>query len=390
MNLDQRTPVPAWVRRTVAYGLAVLVLAAVCWLVFSVLLRLALVSFTLAVALLLTALVAPLASRLRRAGAPAAVAALVAVLLLIAVPVGIGLLLWVRVGQQIQDLQPALTAGIDGIRTWLTTGPLGLDSSQVDSLRDQVVGYIDRAVPSPVAGARTALHVLAALALAVFTVFFFVKDGARMWRWVIERTSRRYRAGVDGAGRQAWNALTGYVVGATVIAVVDAVLIGAGLFFVGVPLWLSLTLLTFVGAFVPILGATVSGAVAVLVTLVTDGSGDALIILAVVLVVQQVEGNLLQPLVMGRAVHLHPVVTLVAVTCGTLLLGISGAVVAVPLVAVAYSVAEYLRTSRPDGGSPPAGHGDPGASRADPAAGDSAAGDPDPGAEATTRDRRST
>jgi predicted PurR-regulated permease PerM len=124
---------------------------------------------------------------------------------------------------------------------------------------------------------------------------------------------------------------------------VDAVLIGAGLLVLGVPLWLSLTLLTFLGAFVPYVGAVLSGAVAVLVTLVTDGARDAVIILVIVLVVQQVEGNVLQPLVMRRAVHLHPVVTLLAVLSGTLLLGIPGAVLAVPLTAAIHEVYEHLR-----------------------------------------------
>jgi predicted PurR-regulated permease PerM len=128
------------------------------------------------------------------------------------------------------------------------------------------------------------------------------------------------------------------------VAAVDAVLIGAGLLIVGVPLWLSLTLLTFLGAFVPYFGAVLSGAVAVLITLVTDGGRDAVIILIVVLVVQQVEGNVLQPLVMRRAVHLHPVVTLLAVLSGTLLLGIPGAVLAVPLTAAAHEVCEHLRS----------------------------------------------
>ncbi len=348
----QPMPIPNWVRHTIAYSLAALAVAGVCWLIGVVLLRLGFVSFTLAVAVLMTALLAPLAGRLRRAGTPDGLAASLAVLLLIAVPAGIGLLLWVRVGNQVQDLRPALAAGIDDIRAWLTTGPLSLDPAQIDNLRDQVVNVVERGLPAPAAGARTALHVLGGLALAVFTVFFLLKDGDRMWQWVLERTPQQHRDRVDGAGRRTWTVLTGYVVGVTVIALVDAVLIGAGLFFVGVPLWLSLALLVFVGAYVPILGATLSGAVAVLVTMVTNGPGDAVIIVVVVLVVQQVEGNLLQPLVMGRAVHLHPVVTLVVVTAGTVLFGIAGAVLAVPVVAIAYGVAEYLRNNRGVSGSP--------------------------------------
>ncbi len=134
--------------------------------------------------------------------------------------------------------------------------------------------------------------------------------------------------------------------GVTAVALVDAVLIGAALAVVGVPLWLSLTLLTSLGAYVPYVGAIVSGVVAVLVTLVSEGVGDAVAILVVALLVQQLEGNVLHPVVMRRAVHLHPVVTLLATTSSSLLQGIPGAVVAVPVVAVSYGVVEYLRTSR--------------------------------------------
>ncbi len=148
-------------------------------------------------------------------------------------------------------------------------------------------------------GATTALRVLGAAIFVVFAVFFLVKDGAAMWRWALSWTPARHRHRVDGAGRRAWAALTSYTRGTAVVATTDAVLIGAGLLLIGVPLWLSLTLLTFFAAFVPVLGATAAGAAAVLVTLVTNGLPDALIVLGIVLLVQQVEGNLLQPLIAG-------------------------------------------------------------------------------------------
>jgi predicted PurR-regulated permease PerM len=342
----QTAPPPTPEPRTLIRCLTVLAVAGVCWLASQLLMRLALVSFTLAVAVLLTALLSWPVGRLKRAGTPAGVAASIGLIALITVPAVVGLLLWTRIGNQMPDLAPAATAGIDDIRAWLTTGPLSLDPSQIDHLRDQIVSFVDQVVPSPVAGARIALNVLVAFLLALFAVFFFLKDGDRMWQWALERTPQAGRDRVDGAGRVAWTTLTSCVTAATLVAVIDAALIGGGLFFVGVPLWPSLALLTFLGAFVPILGATVTGVVAVLVTLVTNGASDAVIILGVVLVVQQVEGNLLHPLLMGRAVHLHPVVTLVAVTCGTLLLGIPGAMLAVPLVAVSYRIAEFVRTDR--------------------------------------------
>jgi predicted PurR-regulated permease PerM len=176
------------------------------------------------------------------------------------------------------------------------------------------------------------------LLLVLFVVFFLLKDGDRMWGWALGWASVRRRADVDGAGRAAWDTLPGYVHASLIVGLVDALGIGAALLIPGVSLWFSLTLLMFLGRSCPRIGATVSGAVAVLVTMVTDDVGDAVIVLVVVLVVQQVEGNLLQPLIMSRPVALHPVAILAAVTAGGLLLGIAGALLAVPLVAVVYRV----------------------------------------------------
>lgn len=326
-----------------AVGGGVLALAAVGWLLFWLLLRLPLVTFAVALALLLTALTAPISRGLRRAGLPAAVAALMAVLTLLGVLLGIGFLVGFRAVSTIQDLTRPLAAGIDRIRVWLIEGPLGLNPQQVADLRNEVVTRLYEVVPDPAAGARMAVYVLGALVLVAFLVFFLLKDGESMWRWLVERVPDRRRDQVDGAGRAAWTTLASYVRGTVVVAFIDAVGIGLGLLLLGVPLWISLTLLTFVGAFIPLLGATVSGAVAVLVTMVTNGTTDAIIILVVVLVVQQVEGNVLQPLIMGHALDLHPVVILVAVTAGGLLFGVAGALLAVPFVAVSYRVLEHVR-----------------------------------------------
>lgn len=344
--------VPPWTVRTMAVSGAVLALAAIGWLVFWLLLRLPLITFTVALAVLLAALTSPISGALRRAGLPAALSALLAVLTLATVLLGIGFLVGFRAASTMQDLTRPLAAGIDRIRVWAIEGPLGLDPEQVSDIRNEIVTWIYEASPTPTDGARMGLYVLGGLILVAFLVFFFLKDGALMWAWLLERVPDRRRAQVDGAGRSAWGTLAHYVRGVVVVALIDAVGIGAALLILGVPLWLSLTLLTFVGAFVPLLGATVSGAVAVLVTLVTNDMTDAIIILVVVLVVQQVEGNLLQPLIMGRALHLHPAAILVAVTAGGLLLGVAGALLAVPLMAVTYRVLEYLRLHPATPGSP--------------------------------------
>ena len=324
-------------------ALPLLVVAALLWLMAAVLMRVALASFTVAVALLLSALLQPITEVLHRRRLPHGLAALLAVMVLVGVPACLALLLWARVGAQTGDLVRAVTAGLDSVGEWLVSGPLSLDTSQVDNLRDKLVDELQGLAPDPVTGATTVLQLLTAVALALFIVFFLLKDGKEMWRWALARTPEHRRGALDGAGRAAWGALTGYMTGVTLVALADAVLIGAGLAVLRVPLWLSLTLLTFVAAYVPVLGAAVAGAVAALVTAVTNGPRDAVLVIVVVLVVQQIEGNVFQPLIMRKAVSLHPVVSVLAVTCGTLLLGVPGAVLAVPVVAVVYAVAEHRR-----------------------------------------------
>ncbi|MGY1827679.1 MULTISPECIES: AI-2E family transporter [unclassified Blastococcus] len=333
---------PAWAVRTLVVSAAVLALAGIAWLLFWVLLRLPLVTVAIAVALLLAAVIAPITRWLAR-GLPRAAAALLSVLLLFGVLIGAGFLVGFRAADQLRNLTRPLAAGIDRIRVWLIEGPLGLDPQQVTEARNAVVDRLFRLAPEPTAAASMALYVLAAVLLVAFLTFFLLKDGASMWAWVLRLVPARRRAQVDGAGRTAWTTLSQYVRGIVIVALIDAVGIGLALVILGVPLWPSLTLLTFVGAFIPLFGATVSGAVAVLVTLVTNGLTDAIIVLVAVLVVQQVEGNVLHPIIVGRSLRLHPVVILVSVTAGSLLWGLAGALLAVPLVAVAYRVFDYLR-----------------------------------------------
>lgn len=339
--------VPRWFLRTVAYCGGVLVVGVVVWALAWVLLKVALITVAVFVALLLAALLGPLARLLCRAKVPPAAAALLSLLVLLGALGGTGWLVIHRVTPQLDDLRRSLTAAIGGIRNWLVTGPLSLQPRQVDQVRSQIVQGIRSAVPDGFTVASMALTALTGVAIALFVLFFLLKDGQRMWRWIVEAVPDGYRDRVDAAGRLAWDTTSHYVVGVVVIALGDALGIGIGLFVIGVPLALTLTILVFLGAFVPMIGATVTGAVAVLVTLVTQGPTAALLVLALVLVVQNVEGNLLQPLVQTRAVRLHPVVIFVAVTAGFLLFGIAGALVAVPLVAVTYRVASYLRNTAP-------------------------------------------
>ena len=343
---------PEGLRRAAAYCAAALLIGAVAWVVVQLLLQVALLTVALGVALLATALLDPVHRRLRRLGLPAGLAALTGTVVLLSLPIAVGLLLYARVSARLADLGVAVTQGIDRVRLWLISGPLQLDPAQVDGLRDTLVVRLQAALPGAVAGTTTALRVLGATLLVAFAVFFLLKDGAQMWAWVLRGLPATARPRIDDAGRQAWSAVAGYGRGVVVIALLDALFIGTALLVLGVPLWLSLTLLTFVAAFVPYLGATVAGAAAVLVTLVTNGTQDALVVAVVVLLVQQIEGNLLQPLVMERALRLHPLVVLTSVTAGGLLLGVAGAAAAVPLVAAVRRATGALRSAAPPA-SPP-------------------------------------
>ena len=355
-------------RPVLEVGAAVLVVGVLLWLLAQAVRAVGLLAGALGAALVLTALLEPMARGLRRLGLPPALAAALTTVTLLGALVGLTLLVYRRSTAQLSELPSVLTVATEQARRWLVQGPLQLDPSQVTQVRNVVVERLSAATPSPLAGAMTGLRLLTATALVVFAVFFLLKDGTRMWRWLLSWTPARRRAEVDLAGTAAWGTLTGYVRGIIAVATVDAVAIGTALLLLGVPLWLSLTVLTFFGAFLPVIGATVAGAVAVVVTLVLEGGRDAVIVLVVVLVVQQLEGNVLHPLIMGRALRLHPLAVLSAVTAGGLLFGIVGALVAVPLTAVTYSAAAALRSRQPAQHEPVVDPVDPKTTAADPGA----------------------
>jgi putative heme transporter len=341
-----RPLVPRPLAVAAAWGAGALILGVVVLVALRLLVRIAPVTAALVAALLLTALLQPVADGLRRLRAPAAIAALGGVLALLLALGGAVVFVWRRVAADLPDLRARLADAVDRIRGWLVDGPLSLDRGQVDRLRDDLVGRLQDTAPSPYAGATTALEVAGSVILALALLFLLLKDGRSMWAWVVGRFPVRTRDRVDEAGREGWDALTAYVRGTVLVAAIDAVGIGLALLLLGVPLALPLIVLTFLGAFVPIVGATVAGAAAVLVALVGGGLTDAVLVLVAVLVVQQLEGNVLQPLIMGRALRLHPFVILVAVAAAGLLGGIAGAVVAVPVVAVTYRAATVLLADR--------------------------------------------
>jgi len=308
-------------------------------------------------AVFLTVLLEPVKQRLVRAGMAAAAAALTALVAFVLVFGGVFALLVPPVVDELDTLGRDVEDGARRVLEWVSEGPLNADDTQVQAALD---GTIDRlqenfdAVGSGVlAGAALVVEMIAGLLLALVLTFFFLKDGGRLWRWILMRVRPPRRPTTDDLGRRIWATLGAYLRGIVIVALFDAVFIGLALVALGVPLALPLTVITFIGAFIPIVGALVAGAAATLVALVTGGPDQALLVLAAVIVVQQVESQLLSPVVLGRAVKLHPGVVLMAVTAGAVLYGVVGAALAAPVAAVIRTAAT---AAAPDGdpGSEPA------------------------------------
>lgn len=336
------TNFPTWLVRTVGFCLAFLVVVATVWVMSRILLAAPVVFYSVFAALLLTAVLLPLVNRLDAAGAPRWLAALAGLLLMLVAVFGTLGLVASRAAAQAADLRDAVDDALGRLQNTLTRPPFSLPEQRVGDLRQRLIDVLGEVLPSPGAGAAIAVEILSGIAIAVFLVFFLLKDGPAMAAWGRSWTATGARPLADDLAGRAWDALSGYAVGMIVVATADAVLIGAGLFVMGVPLATSLMLLVFLGAFIPVVGATVSGVLAVAVTATTVGLWQAGVILGVVLLAQQLEGNVVQPLVMGRAVRLHPTVIVLAVAAGAVIGGIGGAVVAVPLVAVSYRVVDRL------------------------------------------------
>jgi predicted PurR-regulated permease PerM len=340
---DSGTQPPPGLRRAALNVACLLVLTAAAGLVLALLVLLAPLTLALVATLLMAALIEPVSRRLRALRVPAWLAALSGVLALIAMfslPI---VLIGNQTVRQWPQLRQGLRHGLDKIRELVLNGPFPVSAERLDSLGEGLRDALVKAAPDPATGAGAATQGLASIVIALVLLFFVLKDGASMWRWVLGRTPARSRHRIDAAARAGWEALVAYIRGTVLVASADALGIGTALLVIGVPLALPLALLTFIAAFVPIAGATVAGAAAVLIAFVSNGLGDALLVLAAVIVVQQAEGNLLQPLIMSRALRLHPAVIIIAVTAGTLLAGIAGAIVAVPVTAVGYRVAMVLR-----------------------------------------------
>lgn len=331
-----RVPTPLRAASEVCARLLVLALG-VAVLVFLVT-QLRVVVIPVAIAILLAALLSPLVHWLTERRVPRGAAT---VLVLVAGLALLGALLTFVVNTLISGftgLASQLAVSLDSIRRLVAGTPFDLQLDSLQNLPAQLGRTLQENQQALTSGAlstaATVTEVLAGFALALFSLIFLLYDGPRIWRFVqrIVPATRRRRA--DVAGRRAFASLVGYTRATVLVAIVDAVGVGVGLWIVGVPLAFPLAALVFLGAFVPTVGAVVTGIIAVLIALVANGIGPALIVLAIVIGVQQLEGHVLQPLLLGRAVRLHPLAVALSVAAGVVVAGIAGALLAVPLLAV--------------------------------------------------------
>ena len=335
-------PVSPGLDRAAGWAWRLLVCAAAVGLLLFLLWYLNVIVLPAIIALTVAPALTPLANRLRRLGlgrAASGIALGVGILVL----AGLVSIVTVSVAQEYDELAATVRRGLDDLTDWLEGPPFNLslegDRGLSESLGDawgQASGYL-------ISGLRSGISVITGLVLAIALLYFVLRDGGAFWRRIVNLFAPQSRPSVDRAGRRAWEVLGGYVRGTALIAAIDATLIGLGLWILGVPLVFALAVLIFLGSFIPFVGATLSGMVAVLVALADGGVTTAVIALAIVLGVQFLEGNFLQPIIQSRTVDLHPAVILLAVAAGGALFGILGAYLAVPMTAVAFAVFSSLR-----------------------------------------------
>lgn len=296
-------------------------------------------------AILVTTVLWPVSSFLRRkASFPAALAALTTLIGFFAIFGGIIAAMTPIVRDQGAALVDQATEGVDRITEWMQGPPLNLDLGEFQNALNDVVGYIREQSSNIASGVFTGLSaatsIVVTLVVMLVLTFFFLKDGEKFLPWLRKYTGANAGWHLTEVLTRTWNTLAGFIRTQALVSLVDALFIGIGLVILGVPLAFVLAVITFFAGFIPIVGAFTAGALAVVIALVTNGVTNALLVLALIILVQQIEGNILQPVLQSKAMNLHPAIVLLSVTVGSTLFGIIGAFLAVP---VAATIAVWFR-----------------------------------------------
>ena len=345
--------VPRLLQLVAAWSWRLLLIGLVIYVAFRFAVYLRLVVIPVIAAMLLTALLQPAASRLRQRGFSPLLATWCVLLIALVVIAGAMTLVVNQIADQYQVLFTEVQRTIGHLQHSLAGPPFHLNTARLQALSKSVLKYISQhksvVAGTVLTGGKYLTEFLADVILTIFIAFFLLKDGAQIWAWLIHPMTPRSRWRADRAGDQAWRALVYYMRGATVVAAIHAVLLGLALWLLGVPLLVPLVVLIFLAAYVPLVGILVAGGLAVLVALATKGWVAAVILLGVLILENQIEDHLLQPLVVGRIIKLHPLAIILALAVGGIIAGIAGAIIAVPVAAVITYAWPALREEPPDG-----------------------------------------
>jgi predicted PurR-regulated permease PerM len=355
-NTAEYNRVPGWLQTGAAWSWRLLLLAAGLYLIARAIGVLYIVVVPCTAALLLTALLQPLTTRLRRAGLPGLAATWGTLFIAALVLGGLVLLVTNRVSADYPTLVDETRHTTMQVESWLSGAPFHIKSSNVQKALNNIPGYLSKhkalVEGTVVTGGKIAAEFFGGLVLMLFVMFFLIKDGERIWAWLLGALRTDTAERVNRAGRAGWLAVVYYMRGTVAVAAIHALVIGLTLYFMGAPLVIPLAVLVFLAAFVPLIGLLVAGALAILVTLAAKGWFAAVILLVVLIMEDQLEGHLLQPQVVGRVIRLHPLAIILSLAVGSVLAGIVGAVVAVPTVAVITRAVPELRRRDPGPGGP--------------------------------------
>jgi len=347
-------------RRASEYAWRLLILGVAVYVVFRLALRFELVFVALFIALILSSLLRPPVNTLSRR-MPRALALVTTAFGALAVLAGVGWLVEYSVAEQTSDLSSEFRGGIDQIKRWLQGPPFHVKASTLADLQNKLGSYISEhrasLLSQAINEASRVVDAITVIALAVFCSVFFTHSGVQIWRWFLRQLPEQVRDVWESCGQSAWHTFAGYTRGIILVAAANAVMVGIALKLLQVPLVLPLTLLEFLASFVPLFGSPIAMAVATIVALASRGLTTALVVLVLIVLFGQIEGHVLQPFVMGWSVRLHPVAVAVCVIAGTIVAGLLGAVVAVPLVSIAWAVTKVLRGRQGPGGANPGSGG---------------------------------
>ena len=359
VTTDADETVPPRLRITAAYAWRLLLIAAVIGVFIWLVMLLKLLVIPLMVAILITALLWPAFEWMLRHHFPRWAAIAISLLGTAAIVTGLVWLVVWQVRVELPAVQQSTTAALDDFQVWLHEGPLQLSDKQIADYIDQGFAMIEEQTQALLSGAlaigTTVGHVATGALLAFFSLICLLADGSGIWRWTVKLFPRNARPAVDGAARNGWRTIVNYARTQLFVATIDAIGIGLGAFLLQVPLALPVAVLVFLGSFIPIVGAVATGAVAVFLALVYNGPLIALFMLLVVLAVQQIEGHILQPIMMGSAVKVHPLAVVLVVAGGAMIAGIPGALFAVPLAAFVNVAAVTLSSGSWRTGDAPSG-----------------------------------